>query len=464
MQDITSQAQTSQTGQSFGSFRYRTYVLLTLTLLYILNFVDRILISVIGRPIIDEFDLSNFQFGILTGIGFALFYTALGIPLARLSEHYSRVRIIAICVILWSAATILCGFTIGFLTLLLARVAVGIGEAGCTPPANSLIGDYYKPEARPGALGVYALGIVLGSVIAQLAGGSVLNFFTWREAFVYVGAPGILLGVLVLLTVKEPPRGFSDPPNTIRTMTPGLREALAEVAQKRTFWLVALGTSMAAFAGYGLISFKSLYIQYTFGISPGDAAIKYMAPFSLAGAFGTTLAGFITQHFAKKSKMANIWVPAIAFMIAAPLLVLGFNAKTLPLMFTIFMVAGLAQYVFIGASFNITQSIVSLRVRATAIAILLFIMNLIGYGGGPPFVGFVADHFTGQHIAALNLTDVLATNCSLSDASLSAALLDTCREAKAAGMKLGLIVGSLFFLLAGILFCLASRTYIKDLE
>lgn len=153
------------TGQSYGSAGYRTYVLLTLTVIYLFNFLDRILISVLSRPIIEEFNLTNFQFGILTGIGFALFYTALGIPIARLSERVSRVRIIGICVILWSLATVFCGLAVGFWTLLFARLAVGVGEAGCTPPANSMIGDYYKPLDRPVALSVYATGVTIGIVL-----------------------------------------------------------------------------------------------------------------------------------------------------------------------------------------------------------------------------------------------------------------------------------------------------------
>ena len=183
----------THTGQSFGTKGYRTFVLLTLTFVYILNFVDRIIISVIARPIIEEFGLSNFQFGILTGVGFALFYTTLGIPIARLSERVSRVRVIGICCLIWSVATVLCGYTTGFLTLLLARLAVGVGEAGCSPQANSLISDYYKRELRPSALGIYAIGVMAGIVLAQLLGGYILNHFTWREAFIYIGAPGVIL-------------------------------------------------------------------------------------------------------------------------------------------------------------------------------------------------------------------------------------------------------------------------------
>ncbi len=452
----------TNTGESYSSPGYRAYVLGSLTLIYTLNFVDRILISVVGRPIIDEFSLTNFQFGILTGIGFVLFYTALGIPIARLSERMSRVRIIGVCVILWSVATVLCGYTIGFVTLLLARLAVGVGEAGCTPPANSLISDYFKPDARPWALGIYAMGVMLGGVLAQLAGGYILNVFSWREAFIYVGAPGVAIGILLMMTVKEPPRGYSDPPGAKRTEKATLREAFNEIASSKTFWFIALGMSMATFGGYGLTSFKSLYIQYNFGLTPGNAAIQYMAPISLAGAIGAPLAGFLIQRYTPRFKLASIWVPAIGFILSAPLLMLGFVVGSLEMMLIAFLAAGVFQYFYIGASYSVVQSIVDLRARATAIAILLFIINLVGYGAGPPAVGAAADLITGMRLDAVGLDQVLSVTCNPSDSALSAELRTGCLEAKAYGMRWASVLASTVFLMAGVIYFWASRYYLAE--
>lgn len=451
-------------GQSFGGKGYRTYVLGSLTLIYTLNFVDRILISVVGRPIIEEFGLTNLQFGILTGIGFALFYTAMGIPIARLSEHVTRVRIIGVCILLWSMATVLCGFVGGFVTLLLARMAVGVGEAGCTPPANSLINDYYAPYARPAALGIYAMGVTIGSVLAQYAGGHILNLFSWREAFIYVGAPGILIGLLFLLTVKEAPRGFSDPPNVKRPQKASLKEALFEIAHKPTFWLVTAGTSMATFGGYGLTSFKSLYIQYSYGLSPGDAAIQYMAPIALAGAIGTPLAGFLIQYFSPRSFHAAVWVPAVGFFLSAPFLMFAYLANSIHVMFGLFLVAGIFQYFYIGASYNLVQTIVSLRVRATAIAILLFLINLIGYGAGPPVVGYLADVYSNLAIYDLGFSNELSATCNPKDARLGSELASICVQAKAYGTKWASIIGSIVFFLAGGFYLFAIRCYRRDLR
>ena len=441
---------------------YRSYVLISLTLIYTLNFLDRILISVLSRPIIEEFGLSNFEFGILSGIGFALFYTALGIPIARYSEHHSRVKIIGFCLILWSFATVMCGYAVGFVTLLLARLAVGVGEAGCTPPANSVISDYFKPEDRPVALSIYAMGIALGSVLAQLGGGFVLKTFTWREAFIYIGAPGILIGFLLLLTIKEPPRGYSDPPDTPIVEKVSLKAAMTELIGKPSFWWMAAATSMGAFAGYGLIMFKSLFLQYSFDLSPGDTAIYYMAPIALVAAIGTPVAGYLVKRFSNFSPLVPIWVPAISFFISAPLLISAFMAESLSVSFIAFLAAAFFQYFYIAASFNIVQAITTQRVRATAVALMLFIINLIGYGAGPPFVGAIADALTSSHINTLGLGESLSIDCSPKDAAMTEILQESCLAAKAYGMKWASVTASAIFLLAGALYLVAAKHYVKD--
>ena len=456
----TSAAQ--NTGESYGSFGYRSYVLISLTIVYMINFLDRILISVIGRPIIDEFGLSNFQFGILTGFGFALFYTTLGIPIARLSDRYSRVRIVGFCAILWSIATILCGYTVGFMSLLFARLAVGIGEAGCTAPSNSLISDYYKPIERPAALGIFAGGIMIGSVLAQLAGGYVLQLFSWREAFIYVGAPGVLFGLLILTTVKEVPRGYSDPPGTPLKEQPSVKEAFAEIFQKKTFWLVSIGASLATLAGYSLLSFMPLFIQYTYGLGPAETAIRFMAVFGVAGAIGTWSGGFTTQYFLKRTFLAPILVPAVACLVVVPLMIVGFSTVNLSVMFWLFLIAGVFQTVFLGPMFSVSQSVVSVRVRATSIGILLFIINLIGYGIGPPLIGLLADFFTNSYLATSAVSEGLTAKCNFSDVNLSQILQDTCLQAKTYGMKTACLITTSFFFLASLFFVASARYLAKD--
>ena len=452
----------SADGQSYGSFNYRTYVLLTLTVVYTFNFIDRILISVVSVPIINEFSLSQFEFGLLSGIGFALFYTLLGIPIASFSERYSRVRIIGVCVILWSFATVLCGFAVGFYTLLLARMLVGVGEAGCTPPANSLISDYYKPVARPTALGIYAMGVTAGGVLAQLGGGWILQNFTWREAFIYVGAPGILIGIIVLATIKEPPRGYSDPPSTKKPERASFKEAIAEISSRPTFWVMAVGATLAAFSGYALVGLQPQHVVFNQGYTPAETAIMFMAPVGAAGTLGAFLGGYLTQRASTFSNTAATWVPGVAFLCCFPVYATAFFLASPIAMLVALMVASVLQYFYLGAQYNIGQAVVSLRVRATSIAILLFIVNLIGYGIGPPLFGAVADALTTQWINNSAFAGQITATCSFVDPNLSETLQQACREARGHGVRLACVSATLLFGVAGLFFLLSGRTFQRD--
>ncbi|MCI3132232.1 spinster family MFS transporter [Phenylobacterium aquaticum] len=266
----------------FGTKGYRSYVLTALLIIYILNFVDRGLLSVVAPQMKPELGISDTAFGLLTGFGFALLYTVVGIPLAQFAETRHRVWIMTVCVALWSAMTALCGLaaeiTIGSLTigafwvLLACRVGVGIGEAGCTPPANSLIADYHPPKSRSTALGYYAMGVTLGTLLANLIGGPVTDAFGWRTAFFVLAVPGILVALVFKLTVKEPPRGHTDPPGAIRQERPKFSLGLRELASKRSYWTMTVASVTAAFCGYGIASFPSLFLSRSFpSIGPRQA-------------------------------------------------------------------------------------------------------------------------------------------------------------------------------------------------
>ncbi|MEE4277452.1 MAG: MFS transporter, partial [Halieaceae bacterium] len=305
----------------YGSRGYRNYVLGALTLIYIMNFVDRGLLAVVGPDLVPDLGLSDTQFGLLTGFGFALLYTFVGIPLARFADVAHRVWIMTVCVALWSLMTALCGLasevTIGSLTigafwiLLACRVGVGIGEAGCTPPANSLIADYFAPRDRAQALGVYSMGVTLGTMVANLIGGWATDAFDWRTAFFVVGLPGLLIAVVFKLTVREPPRGFSDPGGSGKTERVDLREAIRELTTKPAFWLMTGGATVAAFCGYGISSFQSLFLVRTHEITTGEAAIWINAPVALSAALGTFATGWLATRIYQKHPGAIAWIPAI---------------------------------------------------------------------------------------------------------------------------------------------------------
>lgn len=271
MSDTTA-ATTITQGQltGYGSKGYRSYVLIALLLIYTLNFIDRTLIAVVAQPIINTFSLNDTQWGLLTGPPFALFYAVMGIPIAMWADRSNRVIVIAVCVIFWSIMTVLCGLATGFIWLLIFRVGVAIGEAGCTPPANSIITDYFPSKSRANAIGIYSMGVAIGGVLAQLFGGTIAsiegaafgawvdsiglgfmfsgmdwtNVEGWRIAFVVIGAPGVLIALILWLTVKEPPRGYSDPPDADPTRKAPFFEAFQEFGRKPTFWWLSIGAAL----------------------------------------------------------------------------------------------------------------------------------------------------------------------------------------------------------------------------
>ena len=443
-------------------------MLLTLTVVYTLNFVDRVLIGVVAQPIIDEFKLQDWQFGLLSGFGFALMYTLMGIPIARMAETMNRVRIIASCVVLWSVMTALCGLAGGFLSLLLFRVGVGIGEAGCTPPANSVIADYFAPRSRAKALGVYGLGITLGGVLANLFGGPIEEILSWREAFIYLGVPGVFVGIVVFFTVKEPPRGYSDPPGTSVLERSTFREAIDELRSKPSYWMMSAAATVAAFVGYGVSNFQAPFFQRAHDLSVAEVATGYAVPIGLAATFGAFFAGWLTEKVSGRFPNSVAWIPAFGFIVSVPFYIVGFNTDDLSLALWTLMAGALLHYFYLGAQYTIGQGVVGARTRATAIAILLFIVNLIGYGLGPLFVGALSDFLTAGHLGASEFgADLVLTACKGSPEEIVAALgvakAQACFDAAGVGIRTAMSYTACLYLVAGVGFLATCRTLQKDL-
>lgn len=306
----------------YGSKAYRSYVLTALMFIYILNFVDRGLLAVVGPKLKPELGISDTLFGLLTGAGFAVLYTMVGLPLARIAEVRHRVWIMSACVAIWSLMTALCGLsreiTIGSITigavwvLLACRVGVGIGEAGCTPPATSLISDYYPASRRSTALGFYAMGVTLGTVMANLIGGPVAEHFGWRMAFLVVGLPGLLVAVVLKLTVREPPRGYTDPPGAEKVGRSTFADGIKVLLGKPSFWAMTAGTTLASFCGYGIASFQSLFVNRTFHLTTQEASLWVNVPAYVASALGTLATGWLAERLLKKYPTAIAWIPASA--------------------------------------------------------------------------------------------------------------------------------------------------------
>jgi MFS family permease len=454
--------------EAFGSAGYRSYVLFSLTTLYTLNFIDRILISVVGQPIIEEFGLKDWQFGLLSGFGFALFYTLMGIPIARLAERHSRVKIIAAGVILWSLMTALCGFAWGFASLLIFRIGVGVGEACLTPPANSIIADYYPPKSRAKALAIYATGITIGGLLANLFGGPITEAFSWQIAFIVLGLPGVIMGLVFLFTVKEPPRGFTDPPGTQKTQSPSIGQTLAEVGRKPTFWLNAVAASLVAFVGYGFISFQASYFVRAYNMGIADVALQIAVPLALAASLGSFCAGWLTEKLSDRYPNCLAWIPSLGLILSVPFYWIGLLSDTVSAALPCLFIGGFLHYSYLGAQYTICQGIASAQSRATAIALLLFIVNLIGYGCGPLVIGILSDHLMGSFLSLspfpyeLN-TSICKGSAEALIANLGAEKAVICAKASAQGLGAALRWSTLLFGIAGLIYFLTSLFLQRDL-
>lgn len=465
---MASNPATTATGQAFGTAGYRNYVLFTLLLAYTLNFIDRILIGILSEPIINEFALKDWQFGMLSGLGFAFMYTLMGIPIARYSEKANRVKIIAAGIVLWSMMTALCGFAGGFISLLVFRVGVGIGEACLTPPANSIIADYYPPRSRARALAIYSMGITLGTVLAAAFGGPIAQAFSWREAFIVLGLPGVLVGILVFFTIKEPPRGYSDPPGTEKIEALGLADTLKQLAGNKSYWLNIVAATFVAFVGYGYSAFQASFFQRAYGLSLGEVSTQFLIPLGLAATAGTFITGFLTEKLSRYSATTVAWLPGWGLILSVPFYWFGVGSSDAFVAFACLLFGAILHYSYLGAQFTICQGVVGARSRATAISIMLFIVNMIGYGLGPIVVGFLSDFFAGNYLAASPYAGELTIEaCKGTSADLVKSLGETkgnfCTEMTAEGLRQSLKFVALLFLLGGIFYLFTSRTLHKDL-
>ncbi len=385
-------ASTTQIGTRSTSVRATLWILL---IVYIFNFIDRQIVNILAEPIAQELGLSDTQIGLMTGLAFALFYTALGLPIARFADRPStnRPRLIAIALAAWSVMTALCGMAQNFGQLLLARIGVGVGEAGCTPPAHSLISDIVPPEKRSSALAFYALGIPVGTLLGMLIGGLLADWVGWRQAFLIVGLPGVALALVVAFALKDPrqsapltPEEQSAQPRTLSTF-----EAVKAVMGSRAFVLLLAAGSSAAFLSYGKTTWTAIFFQRTHGLSPGEVGFWFGIIAGAAGIVGVWLGGYLADRFGAKNRRHVLTAPAIGMAIAAPLAFLAYQAPSWPVALALLIVPTLCNSLYYGPTYSAAQGLVPLRARAIAAATVLFFQNLIGLGLGPLFFGMLSD-------------------------------------------------------------------------
>jgi predicted MFS family arabinose efflux permease len=371
--------------------RRRNYALLMLMLVYMSSHIDRGIVGILVEPIKKDLNLSYTQMGILSGLAFAVFYATLGIPLAILADRANRRNIIVVALTTWSAMTVVCGLAQNYTQLLLARIGVGIGEAGSSPQSHSMISDMYAPHERARALGFYSLGVTFGGMLGALVGGYVSVHWGWRAAFFVVGAPGILLALIVYLTVPEPPRlnqvSRPEGANAWQAMGEGFKFIWASHACRH----VIAGLTLTAFVGYGASFFGAAFLETTHKI-PRDQIGLILGPVAgLVGGAGILVGGYFADKWGKSDARWTAWVVAIGKIIAFPLILAYYLSEDFWVAVAFLLPGSFFGTFYLGPAFAMVQSVSPPAMRATTAAIALFILNLVALGLGPTVVGFASD-------------------------------------------------------------------------
>ena len=373
------------------SARRRLSVLFLLFLVYTFSFIDRQILVILAEPIKAEFDLKDWELGFLTGTAFALFYATLGLPIARLADRWHRVNIIVIALTLWSAMTALCAAANNFLQLAAARVGVGIGEAGGSPPAVSLISSYFGREHLSTAMGIYALGPTVGLLLGFIVGGWVNELYGWRAALLTVGIPGIFLAAVVKIAIKEPPRNTEE--ISENDEFPAISESLLKLFAIKTFRWVNLGVTAGALAVYGFATWMPVYLIREFGFSTGELGTKLGMTAGIAGSIGVFFGGYMADRLSRYDVRWQMRLPAITTFITAPLILTVLNSNSADMAMLMMIPTYIVLFAHTGPTWAILQSVSPSYMRAMAAAIALFFINLIGLGLGPQIVGILSDSF-----------------------------------------------------------------------
>ena len=426
---------------------YRRYALSLMLGIYILNFLDRQVINILAEPIKQDLNLADWQIGMMSGLAFALFYTVLGVPIARFAETRNRPLIIGAALTVWSGFTALCGVAQNFVQLCLFRIGVGIGEAGCTPPAHSLITDYVPKEKRASALAFYSMGVPLGSLIGMAMGGVIADAYGWRMAFLVAGLPGIVFALVTFFTLKETRSRLKADVAAASAAQPSFGQAMKLLAGKRTFWLLALAAALKSFISYGQAPFVASFflrnhpeqiaaLAAGFNLqSVGFLGLALGIISGLCGAVSSILGGWIADKTAAGDVRNSLLAPALAVLVSVPVFIVALQVSDARVALAILVVPYLLNYFWYGPVYGTTQGIVPANMRATAAAILLFVINLIGLGLGPLAVGLLSDY--------------VAVGLGMGAAD---------------GIRWALIVASCFGVLSALLFWMARKTIAQEME
>ncbi len=375
----------------------RRVMLWTLLVVYMLNFLDRQIVNILAEPIKRDLGLSDTQLGLLAGPAFAVFYAILGIPIARYADKGSthRVWLISVSLAVWSAMTALCGLAQNFVQMALARIGVGVGEAGCTPAAHSLIADTVPPEERSSAIAFFGLGIPIGALLGLVIGGVVNDQYGWRVALMVVGLPGLLLALALPKIIREPRRcegGLSngDTDAQAKAAVP-IKEAAREIFASKAYLYIFIAASFTAFLSYGKGLWTISFFIRSHGFSTTEAGLSMAIALGVSGIIGTWLGGKVADVYGKRDKRHLLTLPAIGMAVAAPFLFMGYWTEDWRAALALLIVPTILNAAYYGPAYGCVQGLVRPELRAIAASLVVFGQNLIGLGLGPFAFGILSD-------------------------------------------------------------------------
>ncbi|MEQ1781086.1 MAG: MFS transporter [Hyphomonadaceae bacterium] len=449
---------------------YRRYALALLVAIYTVNFLDRQVVTQLIEPIKNELKLDDFQVGAMGGLWFAILYTVLGIPIARLADRGDRPAIMTASLAIWSGFTLLAGNAWNFTVLAISRMGVGVGEAGCTPTAHSLISEYFPKASRARAMAIYSMGISIGSLLGMALGGIIAGSWGWRVAFLVAGAPGLVLAVLAAFTLAEPRRKLNYVQSAASPHLP-IGEALRLLSRKPTFWLLALGGAFASSVSYAhsffIASFfmRNYFPEVTIASSGfGMTQLGYLGLFmglaaGIGGVIGSWLGGWWCDKFGAKDARQFLTLPLLFPFISLPVFWYLASLHDINLAMLLLIIPNIGVAIWYGPVYGGVPGLVPPAMRATAAAILLFVINMIGLGGGPTLFGMASDMFANNNLAGSGL-DVQSCKAIAKEAPQFA----TCAAAAASGLKSTIYWSTSITGISFIFFALARLTIRKDME
>lgn len=454
------------------SASYGRYALALLVAIYTVNFLDRQIINSIGESIKNDLHLTDAQIGALGGIFFAFVYTVLGIPIAKLADKHNRPLIMTLSLAMWSGFTVLSGVAKNYGLLAFARAGVGIGEAGCSPTAHSLLADYFPKEKRATALAIYSMGISIGTLLGFVIGGFVAQNWGWRAAFYVAGAPGLVFAVLALVTLREPRNQLSKDAQATANASSHipLLMVFSTLEQRPTFWLFAFGGAFTSFVSYAHAQFllpfflrnhspELIALAGQFGLAPASGPPTFFTNLLLGlvagfgGAFGSWMGGVAADKLGMKDVRNYALFPFLVPFLSIPLLWWAIATNNMTLAFILLIIPNIAIGAWWGPVYGGVQGLVPPAMRALSAAVLLFVINMIGLGGGPTIFGLVTTAMTTHYLAGTGLD---AQTCTTAVGAAKA----TCAAAAAHGIKTTIYLSTAIIPLAMLCF-LASRWTIK---